>query len=97
MRNGPTNPLLTDFTRVLLELRWGDMDAYGHVNNVTQMQLLEEARVRALGSPTQSRDAVAVPGAHGAAEVVSGLPMPEVFGAASATTELLVAPHQDLH
>lgn len=93
MRNGPTNPLLTDFTRVLLELRWGDMDAYGHVNNVTQMQLLEEARVRALGSPTQSRDAVAVPGAHCAAEVVSGLPMPEVFGAASATTELLVAAH----
>ena len=90
MHNGTTNPLLDDCTRVLLELRWGDMDAYGHVNNVTQMQLLEEARVRALGSPTQSRDAVAAPGA---AEVVSGTPMPEVFGAASATTELLVASH----
>ncbi|RAE29795.1 acyl-CoA thioesterase, partial [Burkholderia multivorans] len=31
MHNGTTNPLLDDCTRVLLELRWGDMDAYGHV------------------------------------------------------------------
>ncbi|WP_249356848.1 thioesterase family protein [Brevibacterium sp. 2SA] len=87
------NPLLDEFTRVLLELRWGDMDAYGHVNNVVQLRLLEEARVRALGSPTQSRDAAVRAGDYGAAEVVSGLPMPEVFGAASATTELLVASH----
>lgn len=28
-------------------LRWGDMDAYGHVNNVQYHRLLEEARVRA--------------------------------------------------
>lgn len=27
-------------------LRWGDQDAYGHVNNVTFARLLEEARVR---------------------------------------------------
>jgi acyl-CoA thioester hydrolase len=26
-------------------VRWGDMDAYGHVNNVEQLRLLEEARV----------------------------------------------------
>lgn len=93
MRNGSTNPPIDGFTRVLIELRWGDMDAYGHVNNVTQLRLLEEARVRALGSPTRSRDAEAVPAEHGGAEVVSGLPIPEVFGAASATTELLVASH----
>src|SRR5699024_1386427 len=57
MHSGTTDPLLDEFTRVLLELRWGDMDPYGHVNNVTQLRLLEEARVRALGSPTHSTDA----------------------------------------
>jgi len=35
--------------RVLVHLRWGDMDAYRHVNNVEVMRLLEEARVRAFG------------------------------------------------
>ncbi len=32
---------------VPIQLRWGDQDAYGHVNNVSMLQLLEEARVRA--------------------------------------------------
>ena len=26
-------------------LRWGDMDAYGHINNVVYLRYLEEARV----------------------------------------------------
>ena len=30
-----------------IHLRWGDLDAYNHVNNTALMQLLEEARVRA--------------------------------------------------
>ncbi len=29
-----------------IELRWGDQDAYGHVNNVAYARYLEEARVR---------------------------------------------------
>ena len=29
-----------------MELRWGDQDAYGHVNNVAFARFLEEARVR---------------------------------------------------
>lgn len=29
-----------------MELRWGDQDAYGHVNNVAYARYLEEARVR---------------------------------------------------
>lgn len=33
-------------TRVDMELRWGDQDAYGHVNNVAFARFLEEARVR---------------------------------------------------
>jgi acyl-CoA thioester hydrolase len=93
MQSGATNPLLDDFTRVLLELRWGDMDAYGHVNNVTQLKLLEEARVRALGSPTHSSDAPTTPGQYGVVETVSGVAIPTIFADASATTELLVASH----
>ncbi|GAA3770162.1 acyl-CoA thioesterase [Microbacterium kribbense] len=34
-----------------IPLRWGDLDAYNHVNNVTMLKLLEEARVRALWRP----------------------------------------------
>ncbi|MFT4231284.1 MAG: thioesterase family protein [Leucobacter sp.] len=29
-----------------MELRWGDQDAYGHINNVAYARYLEEARVR---------------------------------------------------
>jgi len=32
---------------VPLPLRWGDQDAYGHVNNATMFRLHEEARIRA--------------------------------------------------
>jgi acyl-CoA thioester hydrolase len=31
--------------RVEIPLRWSDMDAYGHVNNVQFLRLLEDARV----------------------------------------------------
>jgi acyl-CoA thioester hydrolase len=36
-----------------IPLRWGDLDAYNHVNNVAVMRILEEARVRALWKPEQ--------------------------------------------
>lgn len=36
--------------RVLTPLRWSDMDAYGHVNNVQFLRLLEDARVIALAA-----------------------------------------------
>ena len=32
-------------TEILVPLRWSDMDAYGHVNNVQFVRLLEDARV----------------------------------------------------
>lgn len=32
---------------VPVPVRWGDLDAYGHVNNVAVMRLLEEARIAA--------------------------------------------------
>lgn len=36
-------------TRIMVPvpLRWADMDAYGHVNNVAMLRLLEEARIAA--------------------------------------------------
>ncbi|WGW10452.1 thioesterase family protein [Saxibacter everestensis] len=49
-----------DKLSLLLELRWGDMDAYNHVNNVQYLRLLEEARVRLLGSPTATSDGSSV-------------------------------------
>lgn len=33
---------------VPVHLRWGDLDAYNHVNNVSMLQLLEEVRIRAV-------------------------------------------------
>lgn len=35
--------------RVLVPLRWADMDAFGHVNNVQVLRLLEVARIEGLG------------------------------------------------
>ncbi len=36
--------------RVLTPLRWSDMDAYGHVNNVQFLRLVEDARVVAFAA-----------------------------------------------
>lgn len=36
---------------VPIHLRWGDQDAYGHVNNVAVLRILEEARARAFWAP----------------------------------------------
>jgi acyl-CoA thioester hydrolase len=36
--------------QIPVSLRWADMDAYGHVNNVVFLQLLEEARIGALAA-----------------------------------------------
>ena len=39
---------MSQVTEVLVPLRWSDMDAYGHVNNVQFVRLLEDARVAML-------------------------------------------------
>jgi acyl-CoA thioester hydrolase len=36
---------------VSVPVRWGDLDAYGHVNNVAILGLLEQARVSAFWDP----------------------------------------------
>lgn len=45
-----------------IHLRWGDLDAFNHVNNTAMLQLLEEARVRAFRQP--------LPGEHAPATAV---------------------------
>ncbi|MER1995968.1 MAG: thioesterase family protein [Arthrobacter sp.] len=37
--------------RVQVPMRWSDMDAYGHINNVEVIRMLEEARILAFGPP----------------------------------------------
>lgn len=40
-------PVVPAYTHTAsIGLRWGDMDSLGHINNVTFLQLLEEARVQ---------------------------------------------------
>lgn len=78
--------------RVLIDLRWGDQDAYGHINNVAIVRLLEEARVRLLGSPTADRDARDTSGRDSADD--TGDPAWRVFDAAAADSRFLVAQHR---
>jgi acyl-CoA thioester hydrolase len=44
-------------TEVTIEIRWRDMDAYGHVNNAVYLNYLEECRDRAVESLMGTRDA----------------------------------------
>lgn len=39
---------MPEVTRVLVALRWSDVDVFGHVNNVQYLRLLEDARTIAL-------------------------------------------------
>jgi acyl-CoA thioester hydrolase len=45
-----------------IQLRWGDLDAFNHVNNTSMLKLLEEARVRAFwkAAPGEVAPATAV-------------------------------------
>jgi acyl-CoA thioester hydrolase len=61
--------------RVMTPLRWSDTDAYGHINNVQFLRLLEEARVVALSDVAPR----------------SGPPGSGVAGSGVAGTALLVA------
>ena len=42
-----------------IHLRWGDLDAFNHVNNTSMLKLLEEARVRAFWLPEPGEEAPA--------------------------------------
>ncbi|CDK01521.1 Thioesterase superfamily protein [Microbacterium sp. C448] len=51
-----TDPTTTNPSGVRLHvpmpLRWGDLDAFNHVNNTSMLKLLEEARIRAFWRST---------------------------------------------
>ena len=49
-----TTEAATDELTVHVPARWGDMDAYGHVNNVAMLSIMEEARVALFGPPPSS-------------------------------------------
>lgn len=67
--------------RVQVPMRWGDMDAYGHVNNVNLIRLMEEARIAGFG----------VPGGTGA----PGLsPKADIFSAVPQGVQILVVEHR---
>lgn len=42
---------------VPMPLRWGDLDAFNHVNNTSMLKLLEEARIRAFWAPSDDEEA----------------------------------------
>lgn len=53
--------------RVPVQLRWSDMDAYAHVNNVEMLRLLEEARIEAFWAhPAPEPGGDAAPSEHAA-------------------------------
>ncbi|WP_240630348.1 acyl-CoA thioesterase [Specibacter cremeus] len=62
-------------------MRWGDMDAYGHVNNVEIVRILEEARIHAFGPPAGT----GLPGIEVDLPVFADLP---------ASTQALVVEHR---
>lgn len=62
-------------------MRWGDMDAYGHINNVEVLRILEEARVHAFGPPAGT----GLPGVAVARPVFADLPQ---------NTQALVVEHR---
>lgn len=47
----PESPAELRRLHVPIHLRWGDLDAFNHVNNTSMLKLLEEARVRAFWRP----------------------------------------------
>ncbi len=62
---------------VQIPLRWGDLDAYNHVNNVQMMRILEESRVRAFWAP----------------EVGEALPTAVLVATAGSATITMIAGH----
>ncbi|MCC2334616.1 acyl-CoA thioesterase [Cellulomonas wangsupingiae] len=57
---------------VPVQLRWSDMDAYAHVNNVEMLRLLEEARIEVFWRHPESLDGVVPDGARATAVLDAG-------------------------
>ncbi|UZN04716.1 acyl-CoA thioesterase [Cellulomonas sp. S1-8] len=57
---------------VPVQLRWSDMDAYAHVNNVEMLRLLEEARIEVFWRHPEGADGAAPPNARATAVLDAG-------------------------
>ncbi|GHD10311.1 thioesterase [Zhihengliuella salsuginis] len=66
---------------VEVPMRWADMDAYGHINNVNLVRMMEEARIAAFGVP----GGTGRPGAEPAVDLFTSVP---------ADTQTLVVEHR---
>jgi acyl-CoA thioester hydrolase len=66
---------------VKVPMRWGDMDAYGHINNVNLVRMMEEARIAAFG----------VPGGTGKP---GNEPLADLFSTVPENTQILVVEHR---
>jgi acyl-CoA thioester hydrolase len=53
----PGAPAAARRLHVPIHLRWGDLDAFNHVNNASMLKLLEEVRVRAFWRPDADEEA----------------------------------------
>lgn len=81
--------------RVPVALRWSDMDAYAHVNNVEMLRLLEEARIEAFWAHPSPVTSVAVPGSAVPGPTEAGPAVPgtaDAAGTTAAGTGLAEAP-----
>ncbi|MDN5755519.1 MAG: acyl-CoA thioesterase [Arthrobacter sp.] len=67
--------------QVQVPMRWGDMDAYGHINNVNLVRMMEEARIAGFGVP----GGTGKPGTESTAELFSSVPV---------NTQILVVEHR---
>lgn len=67
--------------RVNVPMRWSDMDAYGHINNVEILRMLEEARILAFGPPGGT-------GAPGTEPPIA------LFNSVPANTQSLISEHR---
>ncbi|PQZ91548.1 4-hydroxybenzoyl-CoA thioesterase [Arthrobacter sp. MYb227] len=67
--------------RVEVPMRWGDMDAYGHINNVNLVRMMEEARIAGFG----------VPGGTGKPGIE---PQIDLFSTVPPNTQILVVEHR---
>lgn len=54
--NDATKPAPRKVAEIAIALRWGDQDAFGHVNNAMYLRYLEEARVRWLADIVKDWD-----------------------------------------
>ncbi len=59
--SAPTDADASAFLDIPVDVRWTDLDAYGHVNNAAMLRLLEEARIAAFWPAPEEQVALGAP------------------------------------